>query len=84
MALFSLLTIFNIKGQLSRMLLLQVIAYRLFTLPIGVIIISMPLVLSMRTSFMQGLGMIFTMWQKCIFFLSFLIRLFKQIHIRED
>jgi hypothetical protein len=115
-ALFSLLTIFQIRqqlirvvlmirfgrkrrteGQLSRMLLIQVIAYLLFTLPIGVIQILMTFIPSMRTSFIQGLRMIFTMWQQCIFFLSFflfiisgsiyrqeMLRLFKRIYQRDE
>ncbi|CAF1030028.1 unnamed protein product [Rotaria sordida] len=116
MALFSLLTIFNIRqqltrvraiirsnrnqrteGQLSRMLLVQTIAYLLFTFPIGVIQILLIFLPSMRTPLIQGLQMIFVMWQQCIFFLSFflfiasgsiyrqeMIRLFKQMYKHDD
>ncbi|CAF2578019.1 unnamed protein product [Rotaria sp. Silwood2] len=116
MALFSLLTIFNIRqqltrvgpmirfngnrrteGQLCRMLLIQIIAYLLFTLPIGVIQILMTFLPSMRTPLIQGLRLVFVMWQQCIFFLTFflfiasgsiyrqeMIRLFKRIYKRED
>ncbi|CAF4871783.1 unnamed protein product [Rotaria sp. Silwood1] len=116
MILFSLLTIVNIRqqltrigpmirfnrnrrteGQLSRMLLIQIMAYLLFTFPIGIIQILMTFFSSMRTPLIQGLRMIFVMWQQCIFFLSFflfiasgsiyrkeMIQLFKRIYKRDD
>ena len=85
------------ERQLSRMLLTQVIAYLLFTLPIGVIQILMTFLPSMRTSLVQGLRMVLVMWQQCIFFLSFflyvvtgsiyrqeIMRLFQKIYKRGE
>lgn len=79
------------------MLFIQVTAYLLFTLPVGVIQVPMTFVPTMRTPLIQGLRMVFTMWQQCIFFLSFflfivtgsiyrqeLIRLFKRIYKRDE
>ena len=72
------------EGQLARMLLVQVGAYVIFSLPAAITYPMISFIPSMNTPTMMGIRSIALIWQLCIFIVSFIIyTLSSQIYRNE-
>lgn len=72
------------EAQLSRMLILQISAYLVFSVPAGVAYTLVTFIPSMNTSFMVQLRIIFSLWQHTIYFLSFFLYVLSSKTYRKE
>ncbi|CAF3792958.1 unnamed protein product [Adineta steineri] len=74
----------RIENQLTRMLIIQVSAYIIFSTPAGVGYTLVTFIPSMNTVFMNQLRIIFTLWQQTIYFLSLFLYLLSSKTYRQE
>jgi hypothetical protein len=72
------------EGQLARMLMLQVSAYLVFSTPAGVGYTLVTFMPSMNTIFVNQLRVMFSLWQQCIYFLSFFLYILSSKTYRQE
>ncbi|CAF1129950.1 unnamed protein product [Adineta ricciae] len=74
----------RVENQLVRMIVLQVSAYLVFSIPAGVGYTIITFVPSMNTPFMAQVRVILSLWQQTIYFLPLLLYIFSSKTYRQE
>ena len=72
------------EGQLTRMLILQIVVHLLFVLPYGVVYCMISIQPLTQTPTVSAVRLVFAAWQQCDYFVSFFLYIFSGSVYRRE